>query len=115
MNRFQKKDKEFPFLGKFLSVLIFCIVLFLFFSGISSVSRLTAQKEAESLKNSIVQSAVHCYALEGFYPDRLDYLEEHYGIQYDKSKYIVSYEVVGSNLMPDISVIPLKAKGGPVP
>ena len=42
-----------------------------------------------------------------FYPDKLSYLEEHYGITYDKEKYIVSYEVVGSNMMPDIMVITL--------
>ena len=61
-----------------------------------------------ALENSIRQSAVHCYALEGFYPDSLSYLEEHYGLTYDKDKYIVSYEIIGSNLMPDVSVIPLK-------
>ena len=39
------------------------------------------------------------------------YLEEHYGLSYDSKKYVVSYEVIGSNLMPDVTVIPLKERG----
>ena len=39
------------------------------------------------------------------------YLEEHYGLTYDTEKYVVSYEATGSNLMPDVTVIPLR-KGG---
>lgn len=39
------------------------------------------------------------------------YLENHYGITYDHSKYLISYEVHASNLMPDIDVIFLTNKG----
>ena len=59
----------------------------------------------------MLQGAVQCYALEGFYPEDLTYLKEHYGLTYDSEKYVVSYEVIGSNLMPDVSVISLD-KGG---
>ena len=48
---------------------------------------------------------VHCYATEGFYPPSLEYLEEHYGLTYDKNRYWVDYQPVGSNLMPDITVL----------
>jgi hypothetical protein len=41
----------------------------------------------------------------------MTYLEEHYGITYDKDRYVISYESIGSNLMPDVTVIPLKKKG----
>ena len=80
-------------------------MLALFVLGLDNISGITSRQEAEGLENSIRQSAVHCYALEGFYPDSLSYLEEHYGLTYDKDKYIVSYEIIGSNLMPDVSVI----------
>ena len=60
---------------------------------------------------AVLQGAVQCYALEGFYPEDLTYLKEHYGLTYDPEKYVVSYEVIGSNLMPDVAVIPLQERG----
>ena len=110
MNRFEKKNRALP-LVKFLPVLLFCMITGLFLAGLSSVSRITAENEADSLKQTIIRSAVHCYAVEGFYPDSMTYLEEHYGITYDKDRYVISYESIGSNLMPDVTVIPLKKKG----
>ncbi len=107
MNRFQKARSRGPGLGRLASVLVFLAVLGLFILGLDHISDVTARQEAEGLENSIRQSAVHCYALEGFYPDSLAYLEEHYGLRYDREKYVISYEVIGSNLMPDVTVIPL--------
>ena len=40
--------------------------------------------------------------------ESLDYLKEHYGITYDPEKYIVDYEIIGSNLMPDVKVFARK-------
>ena len=37
------------------------------------------------------------------------YLKEHYGITYDPDKYLVSYEIIGSNLMPDVKVYARKS------
>ena len=107
MNRFQKHPTRSWSWGRVLSAAFFLAVLGLFLLGLDSLSGTTARQEAEGLKNSILQSAVHCYALEGFYPDSLSYLEDHYGLRYDRDKYVVSYEVIGSNLMPDVTVIPL--------
>ncbi|MGN0399777.1 MAG: hypothetical protein ACI4EO_06580 [Blautia sp.] len=93
------------------TTLLFCcitaVVIFFLLKGIDSVSETTSREEMENLKQSILQSAVHCYATEGVYPDSLAYLEQHYGITYDHNKYLVSYEITGTNLMPDITVIPL--------
>ena len=50
-----------------------------------------------------------CYAAEGVYPPTLDYLEQHYGIQVDETRYMVSYDIFASNLMPEITVLDLKA------
>ena len=57
------------------------------------------------LEDAIRRSAVACYAAEGIYPPDLAYLEEHYGIQIDESRYTVYYDIFGSNLMPDITVL----------
>lgn len=44
-------------------------------------------------------------ALEGVYPESLEYLKEHYGLTYNEDRYIVNYEALGSNLMPDVTVM----------
>ena len=107
MNRFQKSRSRGAVWGRLIPAGFFVLVLVLFLMGVDSLSGTTARQEAEGLKTSILQSAVHCYALEGFYPDSLGYLEDHYGLQYDRDRYVVSYEIIGSNLMPGVSVIPL--------
>ena len=105
MNRFEKNRTHAGLWRKLGAAAFFAGVLALFLLGLDSLSGVTARQEAEGLKNSILRSAVHCYALEGFYPDSLGYLRDHYGLRYDEDKYIVSYEIIGSNLMPDVSVI----------
>lgn len=105
MNRFQKTRPLGKMAGRIVSVAIFCGLLLLLLAGMDDISGMTQRQEEEGLENSVRQSAVHCYALEGFYPDSLEYLEAHYGLIYDREKYIISYEVIGANLMPDVSVI----------
>lgn len=111
MNRFQNKDLRLGSARQIVPLLIFCAVIIIFLTGITSISETASRKEAESLEDTIRKSAVHCYALEGFYPEDLDYLETNYGLTYDPRKYVVSYEVIGENMMPDITVIPLNNKG----
>lgn len=59
-------------------------------------------------EQAVRRAAVECYALEGWYPDSLSYLVEHYGIHVDTERYLVDYRFVASNLMPDITVLLLQ-------
>ena len=59
----------------------------------------------EQLEQVLHKTAAACYAAEGIYPPDLEYLEEHYGIQVDRDRYTVMYDVFASNLMPDITVL----------
>ena len=60
---------------------------------------------ARILEESVRRSAAACYAAEGMYPPDLDYLQEHYGLQIDRSRYTVFYEIFAENLMPEITVV----------
>ena len=93
-----------------LPVVIFLLMMGMLLYGVSSVTRETAQKEQEILQNAVIQSAVHCYSVEGAYPESLDYLKKHYGITWDEKKYKVSYVIVAKNIRPAVEVIPLKEK-----
>lgn len=60
---------------------------------------------AGALRATVLERAVQCYALEGAYPPDLAYLEEYYGLQIDRSRYIVAYEAFAPNLLPDVTVL----------
>ena len=57
------------------------------------------------LEEAVRRSAVACYAIEGRYPPDLDYMKTHYGLQIDEDRYVVFYQVIAENLMPDITVL----------
>lgn len=113
MNRFHKDKKAF---GKKLSLMcsgaVFFLIFFLFWGGIRSVSQTALEEQKKNLRSAILKSAVHCYAVEGRYPESLDYLKEFYGIHYDEEKFLVDYEIIGSNLMPHVTIFLLDNQGG---
>lgn len=56
------------------------------------------------LRQSARRAVVQCYAVEGVYPEKITYLEDNYGLQYNHDKYFIDYEVFGSNVMPNVEV-----------
>ena len=71
----------------------------------------TAQEDAQTqfVHDAVHNAALTCYAVEGAYPEDLDYLREHYGLAYDQSRYIVNYDAFASNLIPEIFVVEVEA------
>ena len=57
------------------------------------------------MSGTVRKSLVSCYAIEGAYPDSLSYLEEHYGLQIDHSRYVVDYEPFGDNIWPTVQIV----------
>ncbi len=92
----------------FLSLLLLLAVLFLFIGGLNSVSARSDAEQLRSLEEAVRRNIVHCYTVNGFYPESLDYLMEHYPILYDDTRYSIHYQPVASNLMPDVTVMERK-------
>lgn len=105
MNRFQYKKTSQKLSGFFLSFLVFLAILFLFLQGLSSLSDSTARRQKESLENAITRSVTHCYTVEGAYPENLEYLKDNYGLTYDEDAFFVDYRIIGSNVLPDITIV----------
>ena len=63
-----------------------------------------AKESASALKAAVQRCANQCYAVEGVYPPNLSYMEEHYGLQVNHTKFYVSYDAFASNIPPDIRV-----------
>ncbi len=106
MNRFEKPNWTPIRIALFALPLAFSIaILILFLQGIASVNETTLAKQQESLETALRRSVAQCYAVEGIYPPDLEYLQEHYGLTYDDSLFLVDYDYYGGNLYPDITVL----------
>ena len=105
MNRFESSGRLRKLRFISLPALAFVLLFILFMSGIASVSDTTYEKQEESLHTAIERSVVQCYAVEGTYPPSLSYLEEHYGLTYDHDMFFIDYQVYGSNIYPDITIL----------
>ena len=72
------------------------------------VTRLESGRQAQGkqqLEEAVRRTVVTCYSVDGFYPPSVQYMQDHYGLQYDSKKYTIRYEVFASNLMPEITVL----------
>lgn len=105
MKRFVYRKQKDSRTRMLLSACVFLMIALVFFQGISSISAGTRKRQRESLENAIMRSVTHCYAVEGVYPADLDYLKQNYGLTYDESIFFVDYRTIGSNILPDITII----------
>jgi len=100
----QRWMKELNVKGILFTLFVLGTVL-VFLTAIGNLEQGHNREGKAQLEAAIRRSAVACYAAEGIYPPTIAYLEEHYGIQVDKEKYTVIYEVFAENLMPEITVL----------
>lgn len=95
-----------------LPVALFALVVSVLYGGLDTLDRAARDQQLRSAEEAIRRAAVHCYAVEGQYPPSLQYLQDRYGVQVDRQRYIVHYQPVAGNLMPDILIIPMDADQG---
>lgn len=110
-NRFESnRSGGFFRILRILSLLLFLIIFGSFLMGIQSISDTTLEKQQESLETALSRSIAQCYAVEGIYPPNITYLEEHYGLVYDEELFFIDYQPIGSNIAPEVTVLPRLAK-----
>ncbi|MGN0363840.1 MAG: hypothetical protein ACI4ET_13510 [Bilifractor sp.] len=84
----------------FAAVLILVFVL-----GIQLISTGDADRQERNLQQAIERDISSCYAIEGRYPDSLEYLKDNYGLLYNEKLFYVDYQVTGTNIRPVVTVI----------
>ena len=106
-NRFDKEKKIVIPSGvyRLISIAIFTIIAVVFVMAVDYAGNSTIEKQQESLEKAIARDIVQCYAIEGQYPPSLEYMEEHYGLTYDKNTFFVDYQPIAANLYPDYIVV----------
>ncbi len=93
-----------------IPLLLTAVVIYGAIAAASGAERQAMEQARKMTYESIRRAAVQCYALEGVYPVSIDYLTERYGIRPDRNRFIIHYQFIGDNLLPDISVIPISGK-----
>ncbi len=86
---------------KLLLLLLLIIAAVLVFNRVESVQ---SREETGIVRDAVRQAAITCYAVEGAYPEDVDYLREYYHLAYDADRYAVTLEGFASNVIPDIFI-----------
>lgn len=92
-------------LGIHISIALFVLLFVFFLYMLGDISKETLDRQEKSLNTAINRSIVSCYCVEGTYPPSLEYIEEHYGLIYDKDTFFVDYQIFGSNIYPDVTIL----------
>ena len=88
-------------------ILFTLMVMGIIIYGLSQTESSSRSEGLRILEDSVRRAVITCYAVEGRYPESLAYIEEHYGIHIDRTKYAVHYDIFASNILPDITVVEL--------
>jgi len=74
-------------------------------NGLTATDNTRQIEQRRQIENNVRQAVVNCYAVEGMYPVSLEYLQDNYGLHIDEEKYVVHYIALGSNIMPEITIL----------
>jgi hypothetical protein len=99
----KRKQRFWALLPLLLTVLLAVYLVV----GSANVQKSVDDKTLAQLSNTIRRYAAQCYALEGSYPEDLAYLQTHYGLTLDATRYVYHFRNLGANMMPEIAVFAL--------
>lgn len=85
-------------------VLVMLLVLAGVWMLVGRVGTASDGAQTQFVTEAVHNAALTCYAVEGAYPNNLEYLRTHYGLAYDQDRYLVTYSAFASNLLPEIYV-----------
>jgi len=90
--------KKLVLIGLTITLLILSIPL------ANLIQKTNTQYQIEQVESAIQRSLSLCYAQEGFYPAKIDYLIDNYGLIIDERLYYISFKSFASNIRPDVTV-----------
>lgn len=90
-------------------IAVFLAVALVAVAAVFGYSRMRAsmrEQAAMSLRQSIMDAAMQCCAVEGSFPMQLSYLEENYGLTINHNDYVITYQAYANNVAPSVVVMP---------
>ena len=90
---------------KRIAAVVVVVALAIVIALVVMVAQARAREQAAlSLRESVLNAAKQCCAVEGSYPESLQHLEENYGLTINHEDYVVSYEWFADNVLPTVVV-----------
>ena len=89
------------------SIIFTFLVIVMIIIGLRETEISSRAEGLRLLEESLMRAVIQNYAIKGMYPDSISYIEEHYGIYIDRTRFVVHYKIFGSNILPDIMVLEL--------
>jgi len=103
-----KKSAGENFRSALVPIVFTLVVIAMIVFGLRQAEEASRAEGLRVLDESIRRAVVKSYAVEGRYPESVEYLETRYGIHIDRSRYVVHYSIFAENIFPEIAVIELQ-------
>ena len=87
------------------SILIFIALILAFVLLVNNITNKHSGRELQIVRDAVKNAALTCYAVEGAYPDSVEYLRDHYRLAYDEDRYMVNIKSFATNRAPDVYVV----------
>jgi len=88
-----------------LGLALFVAVLLGETYAVKTAGESSDREELLQTERAVRKAAIQVYALDGAYPPSYQDLKERTAIQVNEERFSVIYETVGSNIMPEITVL----------
>ena len=90
--------------NRIIAVVLALAVLVALLFAAQVASEVGREQGALTLRESVLDAAKQCCAVEGSYPSMLSHLEQRYGLVVNRAEYDVRYEWLGDNVLPSVVV-----------
>ena len=87
-----------------VSLVVFALIISAAILLLNYIGNASDEAQTEIVREAVRGALTTCYAVEGAYPQSIDYLVENYGLAYDESRFFITYDAFASNVYPDIMV-----------
>ena len=85
-------------------MVLFVLVIGVLLMGFNNAFSVVNDSDLSRVKQNIKDGIIECYAIEGKYPESIEYLKDNYGVYFNDESYQIHYRYLGLNMMPEFDV-----------
>ncbi len=90
-------------------LIVMCALIAIFLCSMNAYTSYVNEKslgqQKEILQNAVKSALRTCYAIEGKYPDDVQYLIDNYALRVNEERFHIYFDSFADNVMPDVRVI----------
>ena len=98
------QDLERKRRNRIVAAVVAVVLLIVLAFAVQVAGDIGREQGVVTLRESVLDAAKQCCAVEGSYPSSLSHLEQRYGLVVNRAEYDVRYEWLGDNVLPSVVV-----------